>query len=78
MIPEMHPVKSSNIHSVGYHDETGKLHVQFKSGNGEPGAHHAYPCPKEHFTEMMGADSVGSYFHKNIRGNNDIKSERIK
>lgn len=60
----MTPVKSSNIAAIGHDAETGKLHVQFKSG----GTWVYDDVPAETHAAMTNADSVGSYFHKNIKG----------
>lgn len=67
----MTPVKSSNIEAVGYDIVEQKLTVRFKGG-----ATHCYEGvpPKKH-RELMAADSVGSYFHANIR--NDHKSSKV-
>lgn len=57
------PVKSSNIKAVGYDPAARSLTVQFNSG-----ANHRYDdvSPEKH-AAMMAADSIGSYFHANIR-----------
>lgn len=31
-MPEMKPVKSSNVEAISYDDEAGEMHVTFKSG----------------------------------------------
>lgn len=62
--PDMTPVKSSNIHSVGYSPEERALHVQFKSG-----AHYRYDgvSPQQH-QALVGAESVGKHLNQNIIG----------
>lgn len=78
-LPEMHPVRSSNIHAVGHDIDRNELHIQFKDKDGNPGAHHYYPgVERNTFHEMMGADSVGSWFHQNIRSNPNLKSVKLK
>jgi len=60
---DMQPVESSNIAAMGYDEEDKRLRVTFKSGatydylNVEPETHAA----------VIGADSVGSAFHRLIR-----------
>lgn len=57
------PVQSSNIKSVGYDASTGTLQVEFRNGGLFD---YAGVTPEQH-AEMMGADSVGRYFHGHIR-----------
>lgn len=67
----LHSVTSSNIHSIGHDPETQELHVKFKSG-----ATHAYSGVSEaEHAALMGAESVGSHFHKNIRSRPSRKVE---
>lgn len=75
---KMTAVKSSQIHSIGYHD--GKLRVRFhdrtnkKTGVVTSGACYEYAgCPAHHHAGLLAADaaegaSVGTYFHQHIRG----------
>lgn len=61
-IPELKPVKSSNIEAIGY--EHGELHVKFRNGghyvyDGVPGSLHA---------GLLAADSKGAYLIEKIRG----------
>ena len=61
---EMLAVESSNILEVGFDEDTETLYITFKSG-----ITYSYEnVPYFTFEEMQGAESVGSYFHKNIRG----------
>lgn len=56
-------VESSNIKGVGYDPDEKSLTVWFKSG-----AQHRYAdVPPEMHSEMLAAESVGKYFHANIR-----------
>jgi len=62
--PEMKPVTSSQIESVGYDADAKELHVRFHRGG-----HYAYPeTPPEDHAALIGAKSVGSHFIKNIKG----------
>ena len=64
---DMKAVESSNIAAIGYDAEDKRLRVTFKSGatydylNVEPETHDA----------LIGADSVGSAFHRLIRSQGD-------
>ena len=61
-LPEMQPVTSSNIESVG-HDGSA-LHVKFKNGG-----HYIYDeCPADVHESLMGADSPGKFLAANVRG----------
>lgn len=56
-------VESSNIRSIGYDSNTRVLEVEFTSGKV-----YQYPnVPAEAHTDLMKADSVGSFFARNIR-----------
>lgn len=63
-IPDMVPVKSSNVESVGYHEPSQTLHIKFKTGG-----HYSYPgvTPEAH-KAFVGAESVGKHFSQNILG----------
>lgn len=64
--PRLHPVVSSNLKEVGYDAETRTLYVRFK---GNPVALHAYDnVPPEVHRDLIGASSVGAYFHGHIKG----------
>jgi hypothetical protein len=69
MLPELTPVKSSNIAAVGHQGDT--LFVKFKSG---PTWKYMGVNTATH-TEMMAAESIGSYFSKHIKNNHP--AERI-
>lgn len=62
---ELQPVESSNIEAVGHDAATNTLHVRFKSG---ATYHLANVTPEQH-QAMISADSIGSHYHKNFRGN---------
>lgn len=59
------PVKSSNIVSVGYDSAEKAMEVEFKSG----GVYRYNGVPAHIHQEFVGADSIGSHFHKHIRSN---------
>ncbi|MCL6457362.1 MAG: KTSC domain-containing protein [Gorillibacterium sp.] len=58
------PVQSSNIAAVGYDNVENVLHVQFK---GNEKVYTYQGVPNEEYNAMMVADSIGSYYAKNIR-----------
>jgi hypothetical protein len=59
--PNQQDVVSSNIAKVGYDDT---LYLLFNSGV----AYKYYAVPKAQYLALVKAESVGSFFHKNIRG----------
>lgn len=58
----MLPVRSSTIKAVG-HDGTD-LHIEFVHG----GAYTYHNVPAKLLGEMLKAPSIGSFFHRNIKG----------
>lgn len=56
-------VQSSNIRSVGHDAKTNTLDVEFHSG----AVHRYQGVTEDQHKEFMGAPSLGSYFHENIR-----------
>lgn len=62
-IPEMLPVNSSNIASVGYDAANQLVVVEFIDGS-----RYAYKGVPEHeFENLRTASSVGSYFNRNFK-----------
>lgn len=62
---QMKPVKSSNVESVGYDSETKTLGVKFKNN---PKVYEYPGVPADTHAALMAAESVGSYFARNIKG----------
>lgn len=62
---KMFPVQSSQIHSCGHEPRTGMLHLKFKSG----GTYAYGRVDETKFKAMLDSDSIGSWFHKNLRNN---------
>jgi len=61
---DMQAVESSNIVAIGYDEEDRRLRVTFKNG----GATYDYlNVEPETHAAVIGADSVGSAFHRLIR-----------
>ncbi len=67
----MQPVTSSNIESMAYCSETGRMCVQFKGGN-----RYVYAgVPEDVFNQCHGSPSVGQAFHKMIKGQYEFTQE---
>lgn len=64
------PVKSSNLAAVGYDPSTQTLEVEFSSGK----VYSYAGVPADVAAAMTEAESVGSYFAKNIRGQYEAKA----
>lgn len=58
----MKEITSSNISHIGYEGTT--LTVRFKNGT----EWNYHDVPEDVHTALMGADSIGSYFSKKVRG----------
>jgi len=65
--PEMQMVDSSNIEAVGYDAENAEIYVRFLSGSTYvyTGAEQAV------FEGLLHADSIGSYFNREIKNTYD-------
>lgn len=59
------PVSSSNIHSIGYKEETQTLRIWFLNGS----VYDYYNVPLMEFDGLLNAPSVGSYLARSIKGN---------
>ena len=70
---DLKPVESSNIAAVGYDPDGQTLHVKFK-GSGQVYTY-ADVAPEQH-EALMGADSIGTHFHANIRSK--IKGTKVE
>ncbi len=64
-------VESSNLSQVGYDKEERVLVIEFNSG----GLYAYYDVPETVVTELLDAESLGSYFYANIR--NQYKNEKL-
>lgn len=65
-MPEMHYVDSTSIEAIGYDSNNQELCVRFlRSGD----TYVYYNVEEWVFSEMMQADSKGSYFNKNVKPN---------
>lgn len=75
-ICEMKQVESSQINRVGYikkGDCSGYLFIEFK-----PNSKYLYhPVSDKTYQELMSADSIGGYFHKNIKNCETITCIKI-
>ena len=61
---KVHPVESSNIAGIGYHEGSATLAVNFRNGN----LYHFLDVKKEDYEDFKGAESVGRHFQTSIRG----------
>ena len=62
--PKRNPVVSNSIQSVGYHEETQTLEVEFRNGR----RYRYGGVPKSHYFKFLAADSPGDFFLKNVKG----------
>ena len=66
----MTPVKSSQIHAMGYDAPTLTVAVQFKKKDGSPGGIYHYTGPlADVWHGLRDAPSIGSHFYKHIKPN---------
>jgi hypothetical protein len=64
----MDSVESSQIHSIGHDAETQTLAVRFKTKDGAPaGLYHYRNFTTDDFAQFKGAESIGSWFYKQIK-----------
>lgn len=61
--PTMDACESSNIEAIGYDEENGALHVQFKGG--ATYVHDNFPAPL--YEEFKGSESKGKFYHARIK-----------
>lgn len=70
-VPEMIPVSSSNIESIGYDKQNEQVYVRFLNGS-----LYVYKgVPLHEFENLRDAPSLGSYLHRNYK--NVYPYERI-
>jgi len=70
-VPEMIPVSSSNIESIGYDEQSEQVYVRFLNGS-----LYVYKgVPLHEFENLRDAPSLGSYLHRNYK--NVYPYERI-
>lgn len=70
-LPQMTPVSSSNIDSIGYDGQNQELYVRFLNGS-----LYVYKgVPEYEFQNLMAAPSHGSYLNRNFK--NVYPYERI-
>ncbi len=60
---EMVNVDSANLSEIGYDPDTKKLHVVFNNG----ALYHYEDVPQETYDELVESDSIGSFFHEEVR-----------
>ena len=65
-------VESSQIASVGYDAEAKVLEIEFLRGGS---VYQYFAVPQEVYDGMMAAESVGSFFFKNVKGVFEYKKQ---
>ena len=70
---EMTPVASSQIAAIGHNRETNTLAIKFAARDDEEvgGTYHYSGVDSDLFAAFRSAESIGSFFHKNIRPNTE-------
>ena len=64
----LHPVASSQIHSIGHDPATNTLAIRFRNSKGDPSSlYHYENFTAEEFEEFRAAKSIGSHFGKHIK-----------
>ena len=63
------PVKSSQIKKVGYVAEDRTLYVEFNNKR----LYSYSPVTQEQYNEFKNSESIGKYFHKNLKMNSTLK-----
>ncbi|CAM8755277.1 KTSC domain-containing protein [Burkholderia pseudomallei] len=64
---DLQKVESSRIHSIGHDAESRTLAIRFLRGD-QPGPLYYYSnYPTEEFEKFKSAESIGSFFSKNIK-----------
>lgn len=58
------PVESTNIKSIGYSALRQVLAVEFQSGD----IFHYHPFPEEQHDQLCTSESLGKFYHRNIKG----------
>lgn len=66
---KMQSVSSSNLVSVGYDEDSKTLRVVFKNGS----TYDYSSVPQRTYEDLLNAESIGSYFHNNIRSDFSFK-----
>lgn len=67
----MTQVKSSNIKAIGYNPTTRTLTIEFNSGS----TYDYHDIGQEEHDALIGAESIGSHFHKHVRPKKFTKHE---
>jgi hypothetical protein len=61
---ERQSVQSSMIVSIGYESTTSILEIEFNDGP----VWQYFDVPESVYYELIGASSIGKYFHRNVKG----------
>ena len=71
-LPEMIPVSSSNIESIGYDESNEQVYVRFINGS----LYVYTSVPIHEFESLLDAPSLGSYLHRSYK--NVFPYERVE
>jgi hypothetical protein len=71
-LPEMIPVSSSTIESIGYDDSNQQVYIRFLNGS----VYIYTGVPIHEFESLRDASSLGSYLHRSFK--NVFPYERIE
>jgi hypothetical protein len=71
-LPEMIPVSSSNIESIGYDESNEQVYVRFLNGS----LYVYISVPIHEFESLRNAPSLGSYLHRSYK--NVFPCERVE
>lgn len=70
---ELKPVESTNIKSVGYSEEIKTMVIEFHNGT----KYQYEPVTLEGYNNLINAESISSFFYKNIRNNTNITTTKL-
>ena len=73
IIPELNPIKSSHLKSVGYDESIKTLYIQFRSGD----IWSYSPITNTGYAQLKAAPSAGKYFSENIKFNKLVTATKI-
>ena len=71
---EFKDVKSSNINGVHYSPETKVLHIKYRNG----GVYRYQDVSAEKHSDLLAADSIGSFVHNHIKGKHAHSKVEVK
>ncbi len=70
---KLETVNSTNIHSVGHNAEMKILIVKFNNGS----TYQYQPVTEQGYRDLKNAESIGSFFFKNIKNNETLSTIKL-